>query len=202
MSMKPGVTRRPDASISRVPSTRGAISTIRPSDTPTSARTGGEPVPSTTVPPRIASSALIFSAYAARARRGIARLFPRHRRPIVSAPHEPPGRSPMADVRTSPARFELPGFAGELLHPGDPGYDDARAVFNGMIDRHPVLIARCANADDVVAAVKLARAESLPLSVYGGGHGVTGAAVCDGGACVDLRGMEGGAVATADRTGR
>ena len=87
----------------------------------------------------------------------------------------------MADVRTSPARFELPGFAGELLHPGDPGYDDARAVFNGMIDRHPALIARCANADDVAAAVNLARGESLPLSVYGGGHGVTGAAVCDDG---------------------
>ena len=51
----------------------------------------------------------------------------------------------MADVRT--ARFEIPGFGGELVHPGDSGYDDTRAVFNGMIDRKPALIARCAGAN-------------------------------------------------------
>ena len=78
----------------------------------------------------------------------------------------------MADVRTT--RFELDGFRGELLHPGDDGYDEARKVFNGMIDRSPALIARCAGADDVAAVVDLAAAEHLPLSVYGGGHGVTG----------------------------
>ena len=72
--------------------------------------------------------------------------------------------------------FDLSGFRGELFYPADPGYDDARAVFNAMIDRHPVLIARCTNADDVVATVQLARRENLPMSVYGGGHGVTGAA--------------------------
>ena len=59
-----------------------------------------------------------------------------------------------------------------------------------MIDRRPALIARCSSAQDVVAAVNLAREQHLPLSVYGGGHGVTGAAMCDAGICVDLRGMQ------------
>jgi hypothetical protein len=87
-------------------------------------------------------------------------------------------------------RFELAGFAGQLLYPGDAGYDDGRTVFNSMIDRRPAVIARCTNAADVAAAVGLARDNGLPLSVYGGGHGVTGAAVVDGGVCVDLRGMQ------------
>ena len=104
----------------------------------------------------------------------------------------------MADVRTS--RFELDGFRGRLLHPGDDGYDEARKVFNAMIDRSPALVARCASADDVAAVVKLAGAENLPLSVYGGGHGVTGSAVCDAGLCVDLRGMKGIEVDAAART--
>src|SRR4051812_28970248 len=89
------------------------------------------------------------------------------------------------------ATFELPGFQGDLFYPGGSGYAAARAVFNAMIDRRPALIARCANADDVVAAVNLAREQGIPLSVYGGGHGVTGAAVVDGGICIDLRGMKG-----------
>ena len=91
---------------------------------------------------------------------------------------------------TGTQTFELPGFGGQLFHPGDDGYDEARAVFNGMIDRRPVLIARCASTNDVVAAVNLAREQDLPLSVYGGGHGVTGSAVVDAGVCVDLRGMK------------
>jgi FAD/FMN-containing dehydrogenase len=86
-------------------------------------------------------------------------------------------------------RFELDSFGGTLFHPGDPGYDEARTVFNGMIDRRPAVIARCAGVDDVVAVVQLARTNDLPLSVYGGGHGVTGSAVVDAGVCLDLRGM-------------
>ena len=96
----------------------------------------------------------------------------------------------MADA-TATASFDLPGFDGQLFHPGDADYDEARKVFNGMIDRRPALIARCSNADDVAAAVNLAREEDLPLSIYGGGHGVTGSAVVDAGICVDLRGMKG-----------
>jgi len=106
----------------------------------------------------------------------------------------------MADVRT--ARFEVPGFGGELVHPGDAGYDDSRSVFNGMIDRKPALIARCTSADDVAAAVNVAREQDVALSVYGGGHGVTGAAVVDAGICVDLRGMKGIAVDPDARTAR
>ena len=95
-------------------------------------------------------------------------------------------------MTTTPSTtFDLPGFNGRLIHPGDADYDDARRVFNGMIDRSPVLIARCANGDDAAAAVNLARDQNLPLSVYGGGHGVTGSAVCDAGICVDMRGMKG-----------
>ena len=97
-------------------------------------------------------------------------------------------------------RFKLPGFKGALMHPGDTGYDDARKVHNGMIDRRPALIARCKTADDVVLAVNLARREGLPLSVYGGGHGVTGAAVCEAGVVVDLRGMKGADVDPKART--
>ena len=95
----------------------------------------------------------------------------------------------MADVQID--RFELPGFTGTLMHPGEAGYDEARKVFNGMVDRSPVLIARCSSADDVSAAVRLAAAQNLTLSVYGGGHSATGAAVCHEGVCVDMRGMKG-----------
>ena len=93
-------------------------------------------------------------------------------------------------------------FSGELIEPGSSEYDEARTVFNGMIDRRPAVIARCHSASDVVAAVKLARAEELPLSVYGSGHGVTGAAVVDDGVTIDLRGMKGITVDLATKTAR
>jgi FAD/FMN-containing dehydrogenase len=87
-------------------------------------------------------------------------------------------------------RFELPGFAGTLMHPDHADYDAARRVYNGMIDRRPAVIARCSSADDVVMAVNLAHAKGLTLSVFGGGQSVTGTAVCDDGVCADLRGMK------------
>ena len=93
-------------------------------------------------------------------------------------------------------------FGGELIEPGSSEYDGARAVFNGMIDRRPAVIARCESASDVAAAVQLARSQDLPLSVYGGGHGVTGAAVVDDGVTVDLRGMKGIAVDVEAKTAR
>jgi FAD/FMN-containing dehydrogenase len=105
-------------------------------------------------------------------------------------------------MATSDLAPGIPGFGGELLQAGDARYDEARAVFNAMIDRRPAMIAVCGNADDVVAAVSFARDQGLPLSVYGGGHGVTGAAVCDDGVCVDLRGMKGIAVDPGSRTVR
>lgn len=99
-------------------------------------------------------------------------------------------------------RFAIAGFGGALLHSGDAGYDDARKVFNGMIDRHPAVIARVGSADDVARAIKLARDRNLPLSVYGGGHGLTGSAVAEGGVCVDMRGMKRIEVNPAARTVR
>src|SRR4051794_16688810 len=84
----------------------------------------------------------------------------------------------------------IPGFAGSTLVPGQPGYDDARRVFNAMVDRHPALIARCGSADDVAAVVRHAVATGRELTVYGGGHSVSGSAVADDAICIDLRGMK------------
>jgi FAD/FMN-containing dehydrogenase len=81
-------------------------------------------------------------------------------------------------------------LAGALLLPTEDGYDDARAVWNRMIDRRPALIARCAAVDDVVTAVRFAREHDLLVSVKGGGHNVTGHAVCDGGLMIDLSTMK------------
>ncbi|MBL7519061.1 FAD-dependent oxidoreductase, partial [Frankia sp. CNm7] len=77
-------------------------------------------------------------------------------------------------------------FRGAVLQPGEEGYDEARRVWNGAIDRHPALIARCAGADDVQAAVRFAREHDLPVAVRGGGHSVLGYGVCDGGVVIDL----------------
>src|SRR5215467_12687476 len=75
---------------------------------------------------------------------------------------------------------------GEVLTPADAEYESARTVFNGLIDRRPALIARCANTSDVVETIAYARAEGLPLSVRGGGHGVAGHAICDRGVVIDF----------------
>jgi FAD/FMN-containing dehydrogenase len=80
-------------------------------------------------------------------------------------------------------------FHGQLIRPQDPGYDEARALWNGMIDRYPALIARAADSDDVVLAVNFARAQSLPLAVRGGGHNVAGHASIDNGLVIDLSTM-------------
>jgi FAD/FMN-containing dehydrogenase len=77
-------------------------------------------------------------------------------------------------------------FAGDLLRPNDPGYDESRRIHNGMIDKRPVLIARCRSTADVAAAVDHARREGLELSVRGGGHNVAGRAVTEGGLMIDL----------------
>ena len=79
---------------------------------------------------------------------------------------------------------------GALLRPGDVGYDDTRKIHNGMIDRRPALIACCAGVADVLTGVRFAREHDLLVSVRGGGHGMPGFAVCEGGLMLDLSGMK------------
>ena len=86
-------------------------------------------------------------------------------------------------------RTEIPGFRGELVTPEHAEYDEARAVWNGTVDRRPRAIARCSDAADVVAAVRFARDRDLEIAVRGGGHNVAGTAVCDGGLVIDLSAM-------------
>ena len=89
-----------------------------------------------------------------------------------------------------------------VLEPGQPGYDEARRIHNGLIDKRPALIARCLHTADVVAAVDFARDEGLEISVRGGGHNVAGKAVIEGGLMIDLSLMKGVQVDMARRTVR
>lgn len=82
-------------------------------------------------------------------------------------------------------------FAGQLLRPGDTGYEEARKVHNGLVDKRPALIARCQGVADVVDAVGLARGMGLEVAVRGGGHNVAGRATTDGGVMIDLSPMKG-----------
>lgn len=81
------------------------------------------------------------------------------------------------------------GLKGALLLAQDGGYDQARRVWNGSIDRHPALIVRCANRDDIVRAVQFASAHSLLTAVKGGGHSLSGQSTCEGGLVIDLSAM-------------
>lgn len=80
-------------------------------------------------------------------------------------------------------------FTGQLIQPGDAGYDDARKIWNGHIDRRPRLIAQCRTSADVIAAVRFAREHNIQIAVRGGGHSVAGHAVCNDGIVIDLSPM-------------
>jgi FAD/FMN-containing dehydrogenase len=94
------------------------------------------------------------------------------------------------------------GFRGELFGPDDAGYDEARKVWNGSIDRRPTLIARCAGVADVIDSVNFAQENGLLLAVRGGGHSFPGQSVCDGGIVIDLSPMRGIRVDPEARTAR
>jgi FAD/FMN-containing dehydrogenase len=94
------------------------------------------------------------------------------------------------------------GFDGDVIGPDDRAYDEARKVFNGMIDKRPAVIARCASTGDVVAAVNLAREEGLVAAVRSGGHSVAGMSICEDGILIDLSGMKGIDVDPQARTAR
>lgn len=116
----------------------------------------------------------------------------------------------MTDVRTNTSSGVVVNEAaiqslrdslrGDLLHPNHESYGAARRVFNGMIDKRPALIARCAGAADVVHAVNFARSNDLLVAVRGGGHNVAGKSVCDGGLLIDLSLMKGVRVDPVRRT--
>ena len=91
---------------------------------------------------------------------------------------------------------------GEVIDRGHPAYDEARSVWNGVIDRHPAAIARCRDAGDVVAAVRVAREHRPAVSIRGGGHQVAGSAVCDDGLVIDLSAMRDVEVDPEARTAR
>ena len=93
-------------------------------------------------------------------------------------------------------------FHGDLLRPDSDGYESARKVWNGMIDRRPACIARCRSVEDVQNAIRFARDNDLPLAVRGGGHNAAGLGVCDGGLVIDLGGMRDVLVDPAKRTAR
>jgi len=96
------------------------------------------------------------------------------------------GEISLDEAAIQPLRASL---RGELICPGDAGYEQTRQVWNGMIDRRPALIIRCYGVADVIQAVNFARQHHLLLSVRGGGHSVAGTAVCDGGLMIDLSPM-------------
>ncbi len=91
---------------------------------------------------------------------------------------------------------------GDVILPEDEGYEEARRVYNAMIDRRPAVIVRAANAGDVMAAVRLAREERVDLAIRGGGHSVPGFGTCDGGVVIDLSRMRGVRVDPAASTAR
>src|SRR5216684_7808810 len=93
-------------------------------------------------------------------------------------------------------------FTGQLLLPADAGYDEARRVHNGLVDKRPALIARCRGVADVADAVNLTRKLGLEVAVRGGGHNVAGRATIDGGLMIDLAPMKGIHVDPVARTAR
>jgi len=104
------------------------------------------------------------------------------------------GDTALGDLRSA--------LRGGVLLARDPGYDDARRIFNAMIDHRPAIIARCASAADVVACVDFARARGLEVSIRGGGHNVSGKAVCEDGLMIDLAPMKSVRVDPVRRTAR
>jgi len=105
----------------------------------------------------------------------------------------------MADTVTFPDEVRA-SFTGELIGPGEAGYEQARRVHNGLIDKRPALIARCRTVPDIQDAIIIGREQATEKSVRGGGHNVAGLAVTDGGLMIDLAPMKGIRVDPAKRT--
>ncbi len=113
-----------------------------------------------------------------------------------------PEEVPMVAVDTPEVQSFKEGFAGVALTPGDDGYDEARAVWNGWFDKRPAVIARCRITQDVVSVVRFARESALPLAVRSGGHSLAGLSSCDDGIMLDLSLMRDVVVDADARTAR
>ncbi len=100
-------------------------------------------------------------------------------------------RSEITTVETEAIQEFLSNLRGPLIRPDDEQYDEARKIYNAMIDKHPGFIARCENVADVIAAVDFARENDLDLAIHGGGHNGAGLAVVDDGLVIDLSPMKG-----------
>lgn len=101
---------------------------------------------------------------------------------------------------TRTVRVFADGFGGEVIRPGEPKYDAARAVWNGLVDRRPGLVVRPNGTADVVAALRFAREQDLVVAVRGGGHSIPGFSTCDDGIVIDLSRMRGATIDPAHRT--
>jgi hypothetical protein len=124
---------------------------------------------------------------------------------IVPAVAVSPGRraQTMSSVTAvDPVQQLREAFSGQILSPGEPGYDEARRIHNGLIDKHPAVIARCHHTADVVDAVNFGRDAGLEISIRGGGQNVAGKAVTDGGLMIDLSLIKGIHVDPARRAAR
>ena len=104
------------------------------------------------------------------------------------------------ETLSSAARSELRGITGEIIGPEDSGYDEARRVHNGMIDRSPGVVLRAASADDVAAGIGFARSHDVPLAIRGGGHSAPGLGTIDDGVVIDLAPLSAVNVDAAGRT--
>lgn len=100
-----------------------------------------------------------------------------------------PGVTPTDPHRESALERFRTGLHGQLFDPSTPGYDDARKIYNAMIDKRPALIARCADVEDVIRSVQLARERNLLVAIRGGGHNGPGLSLCDDGLVIDLAGL-------------
>jgi len=117
-----------------------------------------------------------------------------------SSPQDPGSRARRLDPSALDA---LRGAVdGDLLTPGSPDYDEARALWNGMIDRRPAVVVRCGGADDVASSVRFARERGLPIAVKGAGHNIAGSALVDDGLVIDLSGLDAVEVNPGSRTAR
>jgi FAD/FMN-containing dehydrogenase len=112
--------------------------------------------------------------------------------PTATLPQQP-SPAPRSGTTLDSAAFDTlrSRLRGPLIRPDDPGYDDSRAIWNGMIDRRPALVARCLGVADVVAAVGFAREHGLPLTIKSGGHNIAGLSLADGALTLDLSLMRG-----------